>query len=208
MEISYNDAYGMRTITDYSIGMIISPNPPESVLGISPGISGMKETVTAISSAENSERNTAYNSIMLTAERIEDAGFTITNNGAIPLNNVVLTLDSGSDSVKVLGDSRWRFEEMVPGEEYRLPTTVYAAGVINTPIEFTVDVEYIEGGQSKTDVLSIGAYVGGQIKVRAYDLAINYVGNVPTLGGNLLNEGNTMALFTTIELLNSTVVSN
>lgn len=36
LEISYNDAYGTKTTTDKSIGIVISPNPPESVLSISP----------------------------------------------------------------------------------------------------------------------------------------------------------------------------
>jgi hypothetical protein len=74
--------------------------------------------------------------------------------------------------------------------------------VINTPTEFEISAEYIERGQSKTDTLNIGAYVDGQIRIRTYDLDINYVGDTPNLVGNLLNEGNTVALFTTIELVN------
>ncbi len=60
----------------------------------------------------------------------------------------------------------------------------------------------IERGQSKTDTLNIGAYVDGQIRIRTYDLDLNYVGGAPNLVGNLLNEGNTVALFTTIDLVN------
>jgi hypothetical protein len=30
LEIAYNNAYGIRTDSDYSIGMIVAPNPPES----------------------------------------------------------------------------------------------------------------------------------------------------------------------------------
>ncbi|MGH9983860.1 MAG: hypothetical protein ACRD8W_07885 [Nitrososphaeraceae archaeon] len=206
LEISYNDAYGVRTTTDYSIGMIISPNSPESILSISPGITGFGVAEIGTNASGINRMN---NSIMLTAGRIEDVGFTITNNGETPLVDFVLSLDSGSDSVKILGDSRWRFEEMAPGSEHILSTILYAAeDVINTPVEFTVDAEYIEEGQLKTDALSIGAYVDGHIKVRAYDLAINSVGNVPTLAGNLLNEGNTLALFTTIELVNSTTAKS
>jgi hypothetical protein len=118
----------------------------------------------------------------------------------------VFSLSSGTNSVKILGDSRWRVDYMAPLANFPMSTTVYAAeDVINTPTEFEINADYIERGQSKTDSLNIGAYVDGQIRIRTYDLDINYVGDAPNLVGNLLNEGNTVALFTTIELVNPAV---
>jgi hypothetical protein len=85
-----------------------------------------------------------------------------------------------------------------------LSTRVFAAeDVISSPIEFTIDAEYISGGQSKTDSLNIGAYVDGEIRIKAYDFAINDIGGTPNLVGNLLNQGNTIALFTTVEMINT-----
>jgi hypothetical protein len=93
---------------------------------------------------------------------------------------------------------------MNASSKQELSTKVFAAeDVIATPIEFTIDAEYISGGQSKTDSLSIGAYVDGEIKIKAYDFAINDIGGTPNLVGTLLNQGNTVALFTTVELINS-----
>jgi hypothetical protein len=40
----------------------------------------------------------------------------------------------------------------------------------------------------------------GEIEIAVNDLSVRYVGDVPNLTGNLLNQGNTNALFTTIEL--------
>jgi hypothetical protein len=208
LEITYNNAYGIRTTTDYSIGMIVAPNPPESVLSISPSTTAR---TTTLSSAANISQTDSIsdNSIMLTAGKIENVNLPISNNGEFPLSDVVLSLATGSDSIKILGDSRWRFENLAPKSEHDLSTSIYAAdSLINTPVEFTVDAEYIEEGQSKTDTLNIGAYIDGQIKIRVYDLAINYVGDAPTLVGNLLNEGNTVALFTTIDLVNSATAPN
>jgi hypothetical protein len=209
LEIAYNNAYGIRTDSDYSIGMIVAPNPPESVLSINPGI---------ISTTSSSQENGIYNNkssvneaedeidenpIKLTAGRLENLQFSITNNGSLPLTDIVFSLSSGTNSVKILGDSRWRVDYMTPLANFPMSTTVYAAeDVINTPTEFEINAEYIERGQSKKDTLSIGAYVDGQIRIRTYDLDINYVGGTPNLVGNLLNEGNTVALFTTIELVN------
>ncbi|MBD0300443.1 MAG: hypothetical protein ICV82_09425, partial [Nitrososphaera sp.] len=46
----------------------------------------------------------------------------------------------------------------------------------------------------------MGGNVVGEIKIDINDLLIRYIGDVPNLTGNLLNQGNTKALFTTIEL--------
>jgi hypothetical protein len=206
LEIAYNSAYGIRTDSEYSIGMIIAPNPPESVLSINPGIISAtysdQENI-ANDNVNKAEEEIDENPIKLTAGRIENLRLSITNNGSLPLTDIVFSLLSGTNSVKILEDSRWRVDYMAPHSNFPISTTVYAADeVINTPTEFTINAEYIERGQSKTDTLNIGAYVDGQIRIRTYDLDINYVGGTPNLVGNLLNEGNTVALFTTIELFN------
>jgi hypothetical protein len=208
LEIAYNNAYGIRTDSEYSIGMIVAPNPPESVLSINPGIisttSSSQDYVNNDNKSNvNEDEDEIENPIKLTAGRLENLRFSITNNGSLPLTDIVFSLSSGTNSVKILGDSRWRVDYMAPLSNFPMSTTVYAAeDVINTPTEFEISAEYIERGQSKTDTLNIGAYVDGQIRIRTYDLAINYVGDAPNLVGNLLNEGNTVALFTTIELVN------
>jgi hypothetical protein len=203
LEISYNDAYGTKLTTDKSIGIVISPNPPESVLSIS------VNTVTTsnlgnISNFDNEDNRNGEDSILLKAGKIEEVTFSVSNNGDTMLNDVVLSLDSSSDSVKILGDSRWTFGSMNALSKRELSTQVFAAeDVIATPIEFTINAEYISGRQSKTDSLSIGAYVDGEIKIKAYDFAINDIGGTPNLVGNLLNQGNTIALFTTVEMINT-----
>lgn len=205
LEISYNDAYGTKTTTDKSIGIVISPNPPESVLSISPFNTITISNLGNASSVNNEDNNTGgQDSILLKAGKIEEVTLLVSNNGDTPLKDVVLSLDSSLDSVKILGDSRWTFSSMDASSKQELSTQVFAAeDVIATPIEFTVDAEYISGGQSKTDTLSIGTYVDGEIKIKAYDFAVNDIGGTPNLVGNLLNQGNTIALFTTVEMINT-----
>jgi hypothetical protein len=199
LEISYNDAYGIMTTVDKSIGIVISPNPPESVLSISP-----VNTITTTTDSGNASSSKNENSILLRAGKIEDVTFLVSNNGGTTLRDVVLSLGSSMNSVKILGDSRWTYSTMNASSKQELSTKVFAAEeVIATPVEFTIDAEYISGGQSKTDSLSIGAYVDGEIKIKAYDFAINDIGGTPNLVGTLLNQGNTVALFTTVELINS-----
>jgi hypothetical protein len=204
LEISYNDAYGTKTTTDKSIGIVISPNPPESVLSISPLNTISTSNLGNASSVNNEDNTSGQDSILLKAGKIEEVTFLVSNNGDTPLKDVVLSLDSSLDSVKILGDSRWTFNSMDASSKQELSTQVFAAeDVIAIPIEFTVDAEYISGGQSKTDTLSIGAYVDGEIKINAYDFAVNDIGGTPNLVGNLLNQGNTIALFTTVEMINT-----
>ena len=204
LEISYNDAYGTKLTTDKSIGIVISPNPPESVLSISPVNTVTTPNLGNISSFDNEDNRNGEDSILLKAGKIEEVTFSVSNNGDTMLKDVVLSLDSSLDSVKILGDSRWTFGSMNALSKQELSTQVFAAeDVIATPIEFTINAEYISGRQSKTDSLSIGAYVDGEIKIKAYDFAINDIGGTPNLVGNLLNQGNTIALFTTVEMINT-----
>ena len=204
LELSYNDAYGTKITTEKSIGIVISPNPPESVLSISPVNALTTSDPNNVNGIDNGGNGDKNDSILLKAGKIEEVVFSVSNNGDISLNNVVLSLDSSLDSVKILGDSRWTFSSMNASSKEELSTRVFAAeDVISTPVEFTIDAEYISGGQSKTDSLSIGAYVDGEIRIKAYDFAINDIGGTPNLVGNLLNQGNTIALFTTVEMINT-----
>ncbi len=61
-------------------------------------------------------------------------------------------------------------------------------------------MQYISGDQLKSDSFSLGGNVVGEIKIDVNDLLVRDIGEVPNLTGNLLNQGNTKALFTTIEI--------
>ena len=83
-----------------------------------------------------------------------------------------------------------------------LSVLVFAAeDMINKPVTFTLDADYVLGGKTRTDSVNLGAYVEGQVRVTSYDVSVNEIGGVPNLGGNLLNEGNTMAFFTRVQIV-------
>src|ERR671933_1238230 len=183
LEISYVDAYGNQKTTSSQIGLVIAPNPPQSVLNLT--------------------NNNNGNALILTAGKIQNMGFTLENNDKKPITNVVASLNSESDSMKILGDSRWTVQSMLPQSKLNLSTKVFASSnIIGQPAVFTLTVQYVSAGQSKTDSLNLGAYIAGEIKIRVYDVHINNIGNVPNLVGNILNEGNTVGLFTTIQIIN------
>ena len=65
LQISYGDAYGNRKNSDQSVGLVISPKPPQSILNIDVGVSS----------------NNQNSSIVLIAGKIQELEFTIANEG-------------------------------------------------------------------------------------------------------------------------------
>ena len=209
LTIDYNDPYGNKKNLETSVGLIISPNPPESVLSINEARNILDTNNTNINTDGITSNTTKKYTLMLRAGMIESAKIIVSNNGNEELKNVVFSLKSESDSVKLLGDTRWTLNSIEPFSKTELLTQIFSSEeVISKPISFTLDAEYISGEKSKRDSLSIGAYIQGQITIRTYDVSIENIGGVLNLVGNLLNEGNTVALFTTIEIINNNEVSS
>jgi hypothetical protein len=209
LTIDYNDPYGNKKNLETSVGLIISPNPPESVLSIDEARNILDTNNTNTNTDTITSNTTKKDTLMLRAGMIESVKIIVSNNGNEELKNVVFSLKSESDSVKLLGDTRWTLNSIEPFSKTELLTQIFSSEeVISKPISFTLDAEYISGGKSKRDSLSIGAYIQGQITIRTYDVSIENIGGVLNVVGNLLNEGNTVALFTTIEIINNNEVSS
>jgi hypothetical protein len=204
LQITYNDAYGNRKSQDASIGLIVSPNAPESILSVLP----KKPTSETDEDGDDKNIVEANNdndnkSIIIKSGKIENIRFAVHNNGNEALKDAVVSLSSPSDSVKILGSSRWTFPLFPPNADRELSVLVFASeDMINKPVTFTLDADYVLGGKTRTDSINLGAYIEGQVRVTTYDVSVNEIGGVPNLGGNLLNEGNTMAFFTRVQIVN------
>ena len=147
--------------------------------------------------------------ISLIAGRVDDLKFNITNTNTNTITDVVISLNTDSSSMKILGDSKWNLNKINPFSTQEFITSVFASkSLINSPVSFKVSIQYIYNNQVKSDSLNLGANVIGDITVDINDLAVNYIGGNPNLVGNILNKGNTLALFTTIELLNPSSTIN
>jgi len=202
LELAYGDSYGNKQEFESSIGIIVSPMPEASKFNIIP----IFENVPIYRSNNN-------NAVILTAGTIEDLKFRIKNNAqnfSNPLTDLVVNLNvSPKESIEILGNSRWTFDSMNPQSYYDLDTKIFAAEQIaNTPVEFSINIDYISNQELKKESLFLGAYIEGKIRISGHDFVIREVGDVPNFSGNLLNEGNIRALFTKIDLLNLKPVSN
>ncbi len=182
LEIAYGNAYGVKKTSTIPVGIVVLPKPPESVLSVAP----------------------VDNSSTILAGKIVDLNFVLSNIGGKPLSDVIISLEPESESVQILGESKWVVKEMDADFRQQYTTQVFAAkDMIAKPTSFNVVVDYLSSGEAKTETLNLGAYVDGEITVRAYEVEATYIGGKPNITGNLLNEGNILALFTTIELVSA-----
>jgi hypothetical protein len=153
--------------------------------------------------------------IQITAGKIQDISFTINNNNApftrtllsaLPrsLSQLAVSIASQNTAVTILGPTTWDLPTISSGSGQKFATQVFAsASAIGSPVFFTVTIQYIQNGyQVRTATFNLGATVVGLIQLGLNNLNVRYAGNTPTLSGNILNQGNTPALFSTIKMLN------
>ncbi|HEX7032855.1 MAG TPA: hypothetical protein VF172_07640 [Nitrososphaera sp.] len=210
VSISYNDANGDPKSTAISLGFRVSPNPPDGGLSVTPSAAEGRPAGKIIfgtiitGSPDGSTGNASGAGIpeaTIVAGRADDLSFNITNNNNNPVTDVVVTLTPRSDSLEILGDSRWTLPSLEPHTNARFSTQVFASeSLIGNPVSFEVGIQYISGDELKSETLSLGANVMGEIRITVTDLQVSYIAGTPSLTGNLLNQGNTMAFFTTIEM--------
>ena len=198
IEISYGNQIGNRENFDSNLGIVIAAQPTESNFDSYFGSGDSDRTIGANANGESGSQN-ANN--VLTAGEIEEVEFTIEKTTPSTVEDAIVSITPSSDSVKVIGSSRWSFET-IENSTMDLKTEVFASeDLIGKPIQFNVEIDYILNGISKSESLSIGMYVDGKIAISAYDFGVSIIGDDPNLVTNLLNEGNMDALFTTVELI-------
>ena len=180
LQITYQNAWGKLSTATISTGLVIAPNPPQSL-----NLSYLGNNTTPV----------------ITATTLDDLDFAVQNNSTDPMSNILISLVPQSTSVSVVGPSTWTIQNMEPGDRQVLTTKVYAANtLINTPASFTLTANYVSKGQSQTNSLTLGTFVVGNINLQIYGLSASSVGGTTNLVGNLLNQGSTTALFTTVQL--------
>ena len=202
LQISYGDAYGNPKRVSSLIGLVVAPKPPESVISLSTNDNSSFASERADVNA-TVNKNGVQNAVIITAGQIQDLDFIISNNSSTLVSNLVITLNSPSDSVKIIGNSKWTLNSLRAQGDQAFSTKVFAAkSAVGNPILFNLGLNYIFNGDTKTDSIDLGAYVTGQFKIRAYDFNVTTIGDIPNLVANLLNEGNSLAMFTTVEMIN------
>ena len=205
LQLTYGDSYGNKQTFESSIGIIVSPLPTDSNFNVTPILEYVTNNDTNNTNISSNNNTNNKDIVILTAGTIEDLTFKLQNkakNVSSSLTDLVVNLDvSPKESIEILGNSRWIFDSMDPQSYYDLGTKIFASEQIaNTPVEFSINIDYISNQELKKESLVVGAYIEGQIKISGHDFEIRKVGDTPNFGGNLLNEGNSRALFTRVNL--------
>ncbi|MGC2575328.1 MAG: hypothetical protein WA364_27800, partial [Candidatus Nitrosopolaris sp.] len=143
-------------------------------------------------------------SLILTALTLQDMKFHITNYNDFPITHLVVSISSQSGNVKIVGDNVWTVPVIPPHSTHEFATKVYAStSLIAAPVSFNVLLQYITQAQSQSGSFVLGATVVGNIIPKVSGgLTVNYIAGVPNLVGNLLNEGTTTGLYTTVQMIN------
>ena len=107
------------------------------------------------------------NTVSLIAGRVDELDFNITNTNDNPIIDAVVSLDSESSSIKILGDSKWNLNKIDPLTTQQFQTRVFASkSLINSPVSFKVSIQYLDNNQAKSDSFSLGANVIGDITIK------------------------------------------
>ena len=138
LQINYQNAWGKLSTDSVSTGLVIEPNPPQSL-----SLSYLGNTSTPV----------------ITAAALDDLDFAVANNSTDPMSNVLISLVPQSTSVSIVGASTWTIQNLAPGDRQILTTKVYAANtLINSPTSFTLTANYVSKGQSQTNSLTLGNF--------------------------------------------------
>ncbi len=157
----------------------------------------------------NPNQQANSSSLILVAGNTEDMHFSVSNNNDLPITNAVISIASQTAGLKIVGDTLWSVPNMAPHTSHLFATKIFASSsLIAQPVSFLVTMQYISQGQSQIGSFILGGTVIGSIKVSANGLGINYIAGVPNLVGNLLNEGNTIGLYSTVQLINQPFPTN
>jgi hypothetical protein len=168
--------------------------------GLSQRPAAITKNATASSNNNNQLNST---SLILVAGNTEAMTFNVANNNDMPITNVVVSIASQTSGLKIVGDTLWSLASLGSHSTHQFSSKIFAsASLIAQPVSFLVTMQYISHGQSQVGSFILGGTVIGSIKVSASGIAINSIAGVPNLVGNLLNEGNTIALYTTVQLIN------
>jgi len=179
LAVTYGNAYGARVSSTLPVGLVVLPESSSSILSVEP----------------------KGGSSIVTAGKITDLTVTLENTSNAELSDVVVSLASQSEAIEILGRTSWNLGEVEPGTAQELSTQVFAStDLIGSATAFTYTVQHISGGQPDIEVVELGTYVDGEISLSAYEIGVTYIGGRPNITGNLLNEGNVLALFTTVQL--------
>jgi hypothetical protein len=198
VDITYFDMYGQRKNVGIPINFLVSGITTDKIdfeittyRAVIPTLTNTPFTLTI----ENTGTEIAR-AIEITGSAPSTA--TVALNQQVP--------EASKSPIMIIGgDGYYRIDRIEPGGKFNYTVTLFASEeAVNTAYQLPIRIVYSDlGGGLREIQRFVSVYVQGTISLRVYDLGITYIANEPNLSGYLLNEGTNMALFTTVELVDS-----
>ncbi|GBC70532.1 hypothetical protein HRbin02_00300 [Candidatus Calditenuaceae archaeon HR02] len=147
----------------------------------------------------------------ITAGRLVDVKLVVRNIHSSELRRVSVTVQSLTPRLTVVGSNNWLAESLTPSQAWEIPMQLYAdPELAGTSGAVSVSATYImaDRGEQVSEQREVGFIIEGYISLRVYDLRVILVGGQPYLSGNILNEGISDALFSTVFVRGSESTGN
>ncbi|MEM2181577.1 MAG: hypothetical protein QXZ49_03895 [Nitrososphaerota archaeon] len=138
----------------------------------------------------------------ITAGKVETIKIDILNNYRARLDKVVIIASPIETGLSVIGSNNWKIDKIDPAKTESINVSLFASpSLAGSPARLRMKIQYVtsDNGETINEEREVGFIIEGFINLRVYDLNVIFLAGSPMLTGNILNEGNVPALFTTVE---------
>lgn len=139
----------------------------------------------------------------LVAGRTQTIKLTVKNIHLSDLRRVSITAQSLNPRLTIIGSNNWLIESLHSGQAETVQLELYAEPELaGTSTSIQVSATYVisETGEQASEQRAVGFVIQGYIILRIYDTRVIFIGGEPYISGNIINEGISDALFSTIHL--------
>lgn len=139
----------------------------------------------------------------ITAGKVETIRIDIMNNYRDRLDKVVIIATPLEAGLSVIGSNNWKIDKIEASQTESINVSLFASpSLAGSPARLRMKIQYVtsDNGETINEERDVGFIIEGFINLRVYDVTVLYLAGAPMLTGNILNEGNVPALFTTVEL--------
>jgi hypothetical protein len=179
LQISFKDSAGNRVSRMASIAVSVGDIPPKApnlLIGAEPE---------------------------LVAGRTQTVKLTVKNIHQSELRRISITAQSLNPRLTIIGSNNWLIDSLRSGQSETIQLALYAEPELSgTSTSIQVSATYVisETGEQASEQRAVGFVVQGYITLRIYDTKVIFIGGEPYISGNIINEGISDALFSTIHL--------
>jgi hypothetical protein len=139
----------------------------------------------------------------ITAGKVETIKIDIMNNYRARLDKVVIIATPIEAGLSVIGSNNWKIDKIEASQTESINVSLFASpSLAGLPARLRMKIQYVtsDNGETINEERDVGFIIEGFINLRIYDVNVVFLAGAPMLTGNILNEGNVPALFTTLEL--------